>query len=113
MQPNNLQELPQHELDLLKDIPTTWDETRFIDGYPGRYVVLARRHGDKWYLAGLNAQKTPLTLTLNLSDYGLTKQFTDQADKKGRITNTAIAPLKLKKGKTTITMQPNGGFLIY
>ena len=113
MQPNNLQELPQHELDLLKDIPTTWDETRFIDGYPGRYVVLARRHGDKWYIAGLNAQKTPLTLTINLSDYSLNKLFADQADKKGRITGTAITPLKLKKGKASITMQPNGGFLIY
>ena len=113
MQPNNLQELPQHELDLLKDIPTTWDATRFIDGYPGRYVVLARRHGDKWYIAGLNAQKTPLTLTINLSDYSLNKLFADQADKKGRITGTAITPLKLKKGKASITMQPNGGFLIY
>ena len=113
MQPNNLQELPQHELDLLKDIPTTWDETRFIDGYPGRYVVLARRHGDKWYIAGLNAQKTPLTLTLNLSDYSLTKQFADLADKKGRVTGTATTSLKLKKDKTFVTMQPNGGFLIY
>ena len=113
MQPNNLQELPQHELDLLKDIPTTWDETRFIDGYPGRYVVLARRHGDKWYIAGLNAQKTPLTLTLNLSDYSLTKQFADLADKKGRVTGTATTSLKLKKDKTIVTMQPNGGFLIY
>lgn len=40
VQPNNLQELPKVELDLLKSLPTTWDETRFIDGYPGKYVVL-------------------------------------------------------------------------
>ena len=113
MQPNNLQELPQHELSLLRDIPTTWDETRFIDGYPGRYVVLARRHGDKWYVAGLNAQKGTLTLSLDLSAYGLTNQFTDQADKKGRVIDTAITPLKLKKGKATITLQPNGGFLMW
>ena len=113
MQPNNLQELPQQELEALKAIPTTWDETRFIDGYPGRYVVLARRHGDKWYIAGLSAQKTPLTLTIDLAAYGLTQQFTDQVDKKGRITGTAVTPLKLKKGKLTITMQPNGGFLAY
>jgi hypothetical protein len=56
MQPNNLTELPQAELDFLKELPTTWDETRFIDGYPGKYVVLARRHGEQWYIAGLNAQ---------------------------------------------------------
>ena len=52
--PNNLEELPQHELDFLKEIPTTWEETQFIEGYPTKYVVLARRTGDKWYVAGLN-----------------------------------------------------------
>lgn len=50
----------------MKQVPTTWDETRFIDGYPGKYVVLARRHADKWYIAGINAQKEPLKLKLNL-----------------------------------------------
>lgn len=33
--PNNLSELPQHEIDFLKSVPTTWDETKFIAGYPG------------------------------------------------------------------------------
>ena len=114
MQPNNLQELPQHELDLLKDIPTTWDETRFIDGYPGRYVVLARRHGDKWYIAGLNAQKTTQTVAINV--YGFYHLFNDKVDKKGRITGTSIKRLTSADWKTAqkkFTMQPNGGFLIY
>jgi hypothetical protein len=113
MQPNNLQELPQAELDFLKTIPTTWDEVSFIDGYPGKYVVLARRHGDQWYVAGLNALKEPLTLTLDLSDFNVTKQFNDQTDKKGAVTGIAISDLKLKKGKTKVTMQPNGGFVAY
>lgn len=113
MQPNNLQELPQVELDFLKRMPTTWDETRFIDGYPGRYVVLARRHGNEWYVAGLNAQKEPLTLTLNLSDYGLSTLMNDQADKKGNTLGVAQYPLKLKKGTAKITVQPNGGFVVY
>ena len=113
MQPNNLQELPQAELDFLKTIPTTWDETRYVDGYPGKYVVLARRHGDQWYVAGLNALKEPLTLTLDLDDYDVTKQFNDQADKKGTVTGIAISNLKLKKGKAKVTMQPNGGFVAY
>ena len=113
MQPNNLDELPQVTLDFLKQIPTTWDETRYIDGYPGRYVVLARRHGTQWYIAGLNAQKEPLTLTLDLSAYGVTKQFNDQADKKGVVTGIAVSTLKQKKGKTTITIQPNGGIVMF
>ena len=113
MQPNNLQELPQAELDFLKAIPTTWDETRYVDGYPGKYVVLARRHGDQWYVAGLNALKEPLTLTLDLDDFDVTRQFCDQVDKKGAVTGIAISPLKQKKGKAKITMQPNGGFVAY
>ncbi|MBO7139652.1 MAG: glycoside hydrolase family 97 catalytic domain-containing protein [Prevotella sp.] len=117
MQPNNLEELPQVELDFLKTIPTTWDETRFIDGYPGRYVVLARRHADKWYVAGLNANKEPLKLTLSLDMFapGTTlSQLNDVADKKGNITGVATLPLKTdKKQQAKITIQPNGGIVIY
>ena len=105
------------ELDFLKLIPTTWDETRFIDGYPGRYVVLARRHGDKWYVAGLNAQKEPLTLTVDLSMFdknSAISQLVDTADKKGNITGVATEPLKTdKKGLAKIKMQPNGGIVIF
>lgn len=113
MQPNNLQELPQAELDFLKAIPTTWDETRYVDGYPGKYVVLARRHGDQWYMAGLNALKEPLKMTLDLSAYRVTKLFNDEVDKKGTVTGVTVGDLKQKKDKVKITMQPNGGFVAY
>jgi len=115
MQPNNLDELPQQELDFLKTIPTTWDETRFVDGYPGRYVILARKHGNQWYVAGLNAMKEPLKLTLNLSDFsGLKTVMNDKADKKGVVSGISQSPLKLdKRGQTKITIQPNGGIVIF
>ena len=113
MQPNNLQELNSATLDFLKHIPTTWDETRYIDGYPGKYVVLARCHGNHWYIAGLNALKEPLTLNLDLSEFGVTKQINDQVDKKGAVTEAAVKELKWKKGKAIITMQPNGGFVAF
>ena len=112
MQPNNLQELPQFEMDYLRQLPTTWQETRFIDGYPGRYVVMARKAtSGKWYIAGLNAQKTPLTLTLNLNDYGndLSKLLID--DKKMQPTQQQLK--KDKKGNVKVTIQPNGGLVIY
>lgn len=57
---------PAISMDFLREVPTTWDETVFIDGYPGQYCVLARRHGDTWYIAGNNATGKPLTLKLNL-----------------------------------------------
>ena len=57
--PNNLEDAPADAIDFMKKVPTTWDETRFIDGYPGRYVVMARRHGTRWYIAAINAQDQP------------------------------------------------------
>ena len=114
MQPNNLQELPQVELDFLKRIPTTWDETRFFDGYPGRYVVLARRHGTQWYVAGLNAQKEPLTLTLDLTKFGVKTQLVDQVDKRKQVIGVQQLPLKPdKQGKVKVTIQPNGGVVLF
>ncbi|MBR7066190.1 MAG: glycoside hydrolase family 97 C-terminal domain-containing protein, partial [Prevotella sp.] len=59
-------------IQFMKDVPTTWDETRFIDGYPGKYVIMARRHGDKWYVVGVTADKTPLKKKINFSEF--TKQ---------------------------------------
>lgn len=110
MQPNNLQELPQFEMDFLRELPTTWAETRFIDGYPGKYVVMARKATNgKWYIAGLNAQKEPLSLTLDLKAYGdMTKLLVD--DKKMQPVQTALK--KDKKGKVKVVIQPNGGLII-
>ena len=62
--PNNLADAPAEAIAFMKEIPTTWDETRFISGYPGKYVALARRHADRWYVAAVAAEKTQLTLDL-------------------------------------------------
>ena len=110
IQPNNLDELPQFELDFLRDLPTTWEETRFIDGYPGKYVILARKSTTgHWYLAGLNALPEPLSISLDLKDFpGLSQLYVD--NKKGEPT---LTPLKLdKKGNLKVTLQPNGGLII-
>lgn len=112
MQPNNLEELPQFEMDFLRQLPTTWDETRFIDGYPGKYVVMARKATNgKWYIAGLNAKNEPISLTLDLNDFGakLSKLLID--NKKGQPVQTALKTDKT--GKVKVTIQPNGGLVIY
>ena len=110
IQPNNLKELPQFELDFLKKVPTTWDNTRFLDGYPGKYVVLARRHGDNWYVAGLNAESEAKTLTIEMPEWkGQTiDYYVDDAKKESQLRQLKVD----KKGKATITMQPNGGVIL-
>lgn len=57
---------PSFEIDFMRQVPTLWDETQFIDGYPGKYIVIARRKADHWYIAALNAQKEPLSVNLQL-----------------------------------------------
>ena len=112
MQPNNLDELPQFEMDFLRGLPTTWDETRYLDGYPGRYVVLARRHGNDWYVAGLSAEKQPLSLTLDLPMFapGQTLQYYVDDKKTGE---PSLTTLKVdKKGKAKVLLQPNGGLIL-
>ena len=117
MQPNNLGELPQFELDFLRALPTTWDETRFIDGFPTRYAVLARRHGNDWYVAGLNGTDQPLTLTLDLPMMaGSTVQYyTDRPAAKtpNAIPEAELRQLKVdKKGRAKVTIQPMGGIIL-
>ena len=112
MQPNNLDELLQFELDWLRAMPTTWDETRFIDGYPGRYVVLARRHGNDWYVAGLNALSEPLSLTLDLPMFaaGSTLKLYIDDKKTGESTLTSVKTNKRQQVK--VVLQPAGGVII-
>jgi hypothetical protein len=118
MQPNNLSELPDFELDFMKQLPTTWDETRFIDGYPGKYAVLARRHGDRWYVAGLNGTDRPIRLELDLSWFYTSADrlviYNDNPRKKGELVPESYRKEQKPngKGKVVVTMQPMGGMII-
>ena len=113
--PNNLNELPQHEIDFLKGVPTTWDETHFIDGYPGKYVVMARRHGADWYVVGLNGTEKAMTLNLNLDMLSgkAVSYYYETPDKKSLWPASHVKKQNVgKNGKVKITMQPNGGFIL-
>ena len=108
--PNNLTDAPQICLDFMKQVPTTWDETRFIDGYPGRYIVLARRHGNTWYIAAVNATAEPLKLKLDLPVLAGQEVSLYSDDKKMQ------PQLKLQRikadGALQLTVQPQGGAVI-
>lgn len=109
--PNNLTDAPSWAIDFMKEVPTTWDEVRFIDGYPGKYVILARRHGDKWYIAGVNAQKETLKLKVNLpmfSNGEKVKLFSDDKALQGGVKQIGIG----KKQELQLTIPCNGGILI-
>lgn len=109
--PNNLTDSPSWAIDFMKEVPTTWDEVRFIDGYPGKYVILARRHGDKWYIAGVNAQKETLKLKVNLpmfSNGEKVRLFSDDKVLQGGVKQIGIG----KKQELQLSIPCNGGILI-
>ena len=62
--PNNLEDAPEICMDFIREVPTTWDETRLVYGYPGKHVTLARRNGKTWYVASVNAQEQVLKYNL-------------------------------------------------
>jgi len=108
--PNNLTEQPSFVIDFMKKIPTLWDETLLIDGYPGKYVVLARRHGEQWYVAGINAGKEEKMITLRLPM--LTGKslllYNDRNDRTAQLLQQKLTA----KGELVVTLQPEGGFIV-
>ena len=109
--PNNLTEQPEFILDFMKKVPTVWDETRFIDGYPGKYCVVARRYGNQWYIAATNATGQPMKLNLSLL-WLTNQQVSIIHDNEVRTAGLSQGTVN-KKGILTIEMQPMGGAMIY
>ena len=109
--PNNLADAPGVCIDFMKQMPTRWDETRFIDGYPGRYVVLARRHGDVWYVAAVNATAEPLKLKLSLPMLPTGDAVSVYLDDKKLQPQQKEQKIKTD-GTLQLTVQPMGGAVI-
>ena len=134
MTPENLTDAPAWAVDFMKAVPTKWDEVRFIDGFPGEFVVLARRSGDKWYYVGVNASSESRTVTVDLPA-GAYTLYSDTVDpavaKASRKQYGRKAPITLDPRSTTaatflgaretrihkggivkVNMPCNGGFVI-
>ena len=98
---------PQAVQDFFTELPSVWDETRFVAGYPGKSAVLARRFGHSWYVAGINGLDETQTLSLDLSfikPFDRIQYFADAPDGSWAITNIDSFP-------TQLTCQPRGGFV--
>ena len=109
--PNNLNDVSPVCMDFMKQVPVTWDETRFIEGYPGKYILLARRHADTWYIAGVNAQKEPLKLKVKLPMIEAGKEvkvYSDNKDLEGDLQTVKLN----KRQEVQITIPCNGGMVI-
>ena len=110
MAPNNLTDAPAWAVQFMKDVPTTWDEVKFIDGYPGKYAIIARRAGQKWYVAGISAQKEPVKIKLDLSSF-FAKGTTVTAYTDDTALNGSCKPLKPGKKPVDVVIPENGAVL--
>ena len=106
--PEGMATAPDYVKTFLQDLPRTWDEVKFIDGIPGKYLVIARRSGDAWYVAGINAEETEKSLSLDLSFIDNKKGLliTDGATEREFIQN------EISSDKATaLTIKSHGGFV--
>lgn len=111
MAPNNLTDAPSWAIDFMKQVPTTWDEIRFIDGYPGRYAIIARRCGNQWIVAGINADEQPLKKTISLPMIAAGSQlqvYSDDAKLQGSVKTMKQS----KKQQLAVTIPCNGGVVV-
>jgi hypothetical protein len=110
--PNNLTDAPAWAIHFMKNIVTTWDDVRFLAGYPGRYVVMARRTGDRWCVAGINAEETPVKLTLKLPMFspGQTVTVYDDTLPEDRVVQQRRVS---RKQTLEVTIPKDGGVVVY
>jgi len=106
--PEGMATAPAYVKTFLQNLPRTWDDVKFLEGVPGKYLVIARKSGEAWYLAGLNAEEADKTLTLDLSFMGNKKAtlITDGATER-EFSQVEIASDKV----TTISVKAHGGFV--
>ncbi|WP_460687274.1 glycoside hydrolase family 97 protein [Niabella aquatica] len=108
--PNNLTDAPAFAIDFMKQVPTTWEETQYIDGYPGKYAVIARKNGDQWFVAGVNAEKEAKVVKLKLPMLAGKKVSIYNDNKNGQTFKVDVGVKK--NGELQLTIQPRGGFVI-
>lgn len=109
--PNNLTDAPAVAVEFLKEVPTIWNDTKFIAGYPGQYVVIARRHGDTWYIGGVSNLDKSIKLDLNLPMFEKGNRVELINDnKKGEPEKSGI--IIKDPSKVTVTLNPSSGFVI-
>lgn len=110
--PEGMTKAPDYVKEFLRGIPSQWDETRFVDGYPGKLVVLARKSKGTWYAAGINGEATAKSLKLELPFVGDTKAgelISDGADNHSFNMQT----INFAPGKPLdVKLKGNGGFVL-
>lgn len=107
--PDGMQQVPAFVKSFLQQLPDTWEEVKFMDGFPGEYVVIARKAKGRWYIAGINGSQSAKQIMLNTAAFG---------KKTATLITDGAVPLSFEesklslKAKQAITMGAAGGFVM-
>jgi alpha-glucosidase len=106
--PAQMAEVPDYVKAYLHDFPGQWDESRLLDGFPGKLVVIARRAGSTWYVAAINGEDKAKTLRLDLSFIGKRK---GQMLSDGPLPRSVIDS-EINTQKSTFNLPASAGFVL-
>jgi hypothetical protein len=108
--PQGMAKVPEYVKDIMRKVPVSWDESRFVDGYPGKLVVIARKANNTWYVAGINGEDKEKIIKVSLPFINQKQGMliTDGADNRS-FTKSDIA---LTNNEIELNMKAKGGFVI-
>lgn len=108
--PESYRALPVDAINFLKIVPTVWDETKLISAVPGEHFIIARKNGNKWYIAGINGKNEKQEITFTLPEAMAKSTILCDSDNASEI---QVKKTNDNLNTVTITMMPMGGFVIY
>lgn len=110
--PGGMSEVPAFVKAFMTNIPGQWEDVKFIDGYPGEYVIIARKANNKWYIGAINGTNEAKEVELSLSfiEGKVAAELITDGETNRSFVKSDISLKKSKKLK--LTMAPTGGFVI-
>jgi len=110
--PEGMAKAPDFVREFLRHVPRSWDDVRFVDGYPGKYAVIARRGNGRWFVAGINAQRSEQKLELSLAGLPV-KSGTLIADRGDANLAFRSERVEVAAGqKLVLTLRARAGFVV-
>lgn len=108
--PDDVANAPDFVVDLLRSLPPTWDDIHFVDGFPARFVVVARRAGDRWFISGINGQDQPQAVACDLRFIGKNRGgiLIEDGDTAQELKRRDVPA---SEGVLKLTMTARGGFV--
>lgn len=109
--PEGMAKVPDDVKSFLKTLPDNWDDVKFLDGYPGKYAIIARKSGNRWYIAGINGGKNEKKINLDLTSFKKSKATLFSDGTNGELFSKTVLNTASQK-KCDLTLNANGGFVV-